>query len=72
MSHKVQIINIDHRASEKRLVISYKMRYWCSNLDSPVGYELIPNGCGYRNICGDWILMTPNIQHPLVDGQIPV
>jgi hypothetical protein len=73
--HKVEIINIDHRASEKRLVISYKMRYWCSDPSAPVGYQLIPNGCGYRNICGDWILMSPNIQHPehsptILEGKI--
>lgn len=62
--HKVEIVNIDHRASEKRLVISYKMKYACSNPLAPVGWGLIPNGCGYRNICGDWVLMTPNEQHP--------
>jgi hypothetical protein len=70
MSHKVQIENIDHRTSEKRLVISYRILQSCNNVIAPRGWEPIlldsagNFGCGYRNICGEWIYMTPNDQHP--------
>lgn len=63
--HKLYVSSIEHIAWAKRLIISFYLTQDCFNPNIG-GWEFSLEDCGYRNVCeSDWIVMTPNAQHPL-------
>jgi hypothetical protein len=62
---KVTITNIENIEWARRLIITYYLSQDCN--DPSVGsWEYVVTACGYRSLCDtDWILLTPNTQHPL-------
>ena len=71
MSHRLSIQEITHvplGTDSGRLIITYWLHYNAQTNNYPWTY--ITTSCGFRSMCGQWIIMVPNEQHPLHDNYI--